>query len=99
MRISLIHLVRDDHYLAGVQSLQASADDVLLYPFAYEELEARLDALFRRASMGTNHLDGAVLRYMDLELNTDTGEVIRDGISAKLTVNEYDLLISFLQNP
>ena len=97
--VPLIHLVRDDHYLARVQSLQAGADDVLSFPFAYEELDARLDSLFRRASMGANHLDGAVLRHTDLELNTDTREVIRDGISAKLTVKEYDLLVYFLQNP
>ena len=96
--VPVIHLVRDDHFLARVQSLQAGADDVLSFPFAYEELDARLDALFRRSSMGTNHLDGAVLRHTDLELNTDTREVTRDGISAKLTVKEYDLLVYFLQN-
>ncbi len=97
--ISILHLFQDDHYRSRVQSLQSSVDDVLSLPFAYEELDARLDSLFRRASMGANHLDGAVLRHTDLELNTDTREVIRDGISAKLTVKEYDLLVYFLQNP
>ena len=97
--IPLIHLIRDDSYRSRVQSLQSGADDVLSLPFALEELDARLDSLFRRASMGANHLDGTVLRHQDLELNTDTREVIRDDISSKLTVKEYDLLIYFLQNP
>ena len=97
--IPLIHLIRDDSYRSRVQSLQSGSDDVLSLPFALEELDARLDSLFRRASMGANHLDGTVLRHQDLELNTDTREVIRDDISSKLTVKEYDLLIYFLQNP
>ena len=97
--IPLIHLIQDDYYRSRVQSLQSGADDVLSLPFALEELDARLDSLFRRASMGANHLDGTVLRHQDLELNTDTREVIRDDISSKLTVKEYDLLIYFLQNP
>ena len=97
--IPLVHLIEDKYFHSRVQSLQAGSDDVLSKPFALEELVARLDALFRRALMGINHLDGSVLRHADLELNTDTREVTRDGILVKLTVKEYDLMVHFLQYP
>lgn len=97
--IPLVHLIQDNHFQYRVQSLQAGADDVLSFPFALEELDARLDALLRRASMGANHLDGTLIRFSNLELNTDTREVTRGGITAKLTVKEYDLMVHFLQYP
>jgi two-component system response regulator MprA len=78
-----------------VEGLDAGADDYLVKPFALEELLARVRALLRRASPST---DG-VLRFADLELDTGTREVRRDGDMIELTRTEFNLLELFMVNP
>jgi two-component system response regulator MprA len=78
-----------------VAGLDAGADDYLPKPFALAELLARLRALLRRTSNGS---DG-VLRFADLELEPGTREVRRDGKPIDLTRTEFSLLELFLRNP
>lgn len=99
LSIPILNLIQDQHYSARVESLQIGSDDVLSFPFAIGELDARIMSLLRRSSMGANHVDGTVLRHGDLELNTDTREILRGGVSTKLTVREYDLMLFFLNRP
>ena len=87
-----------NHYGARVASLQAGADDVLSFPYALEELIARLHALLRRSAMGRNDTAGSVLSYGDLVVNTDDRQVSRAGQLIKLTVKEYDLLLCLLRH-
>jgi two-component system, OmpR family, response regulator MprA len=60
-----------------------------------EELLARLRALLRRTTEGTDEL----LRFGDLELDPSTREVRRDGRSIDLTRTEFSLLELFMRNP
>ncbi len=78
-----------------VAGLDAGADDYLVKPFALDELFARLRALLRR---GTPEEDEK-LAFGDLELDTRTREVIRDGEAIELTRTEFQLLELFLRNP
>ena len=97
-RIPVCHLHDEDHFSRRVQSLKAGADDVLSSPFALEELDARLEALIRRSS-GAQQPGGTLRTYADLELNTDSRMVKRSGVTEKLTVKEFDLLMFFLERP
>ena len=97
--LPLIHLINNNHFRQRVISLKAGSDDVLSFPFALEELDARIEALIRRVGMETDHREGALRKHADLELNTETREVNRAGIIKKLTVKEFDLMIYFLQHP
>jgi two-component system, OmpR family, response regulator MprA len=78
-----------------VEGLDAGADDYVVKPFALEELLARVRALLRRASPTG---DG-MLRFADLELDTGTRQVRRDGDPIELTRTEFNLLELFMLNP
>jgi two-component system response regulator MprA len=78
-----------------VAGLDAGADDYVVKPFALDELLARVRALLRRALPTA---DG-VLRFADLELDTGTREVRRNGDKIELTRTEFNLLELFLLNP
>jgi two-component system response regulator MprA len=84
-----------------VAGLDAGADDYLPKPFALAELLARLRALLRRSSAEapTTETAAHVLRFADLELDTGTREVKRDGDPIELTRTEFSLLELFLRNP
>ena len=64
------------------------ADDYLTKPFEFEELIARVKALYRRS----NNLTDNILRVGDLELNPETKEVRRAGKLIELTAKEFELL-------
>ncbi len=78
-----------------VAGLDAGADDYLVKPFALDELFARLRALLRRGASEEEEK----LVFGDLELDTRTREVVRDGEPIELTRTEFQLLELFLRNP
>lgn len=59
-----------------VDGLDSGADDYLVKPFEVLELEARMRALMRRKGQATH---SEVLQVGDLELDTGTLEVVRNG--------------------
>ncbi|MBT6194034.1 MAG: response regulator transcription factor [Proteobacteria bacterium] len=75
-----------DHRVAG---LNAGADDYLVKPFAFSELEARVGALLRRV---TPEGPETSLCVGDLEMNLITREVGRNGKSIDLQPREFRLL-------
>jgi DNA-binding response OmpR family regulator len=64
------------------------ADDYLTKPFDFEELIARVKALYRRS----HNLNENILRVGDVTLNPETKEVKKAGKSIDLTAKEYELL-------
>jgi len=77
-----------------VAGLDAGADDYLVKPFEIEELDARLRAMLRRAS---GEVAAEVLRIGELEVNTGTLQVKREGKSIMLTPIGLKLLIALLK--
>jgi two-component system response regulator MprA len=88
-----------------VSGLDAGADDYLVKPFELDELLARIRALLRRSTRtaqsatADSGLDGDVLAFDGLEMNTVTREVTRDGTLLELTRTEYMLLEMLLAHP
>jgi two-component system response regulator MprA len=78
-----------------VAGLDSGADDYLVKPFAFDELLARMRSLLRRSQP----IEGEVLRFMDLSLNTVTREVMRGNDAIELTAQEFNLLELFLRHP
>jgi DNA-binding response OmpR family regulator len=75
--------------------LEIGADDYIVKPFGTRELMARIRALLRRTSTGSNK----VVHFGEAELDPQRRVVKRRGEDLKLTPSEYKLLMYFVQNP
>ena len=78
-----------------LDGFDAGADDYLVKPFSFQELEARIKALLRRSGNESVHM---ALRCGDLVLDPPSHRAIRNGQVIDLTVKEYRLLEYFIQN-
>jgi DNA-binding response OmpR family regulator len=77
-----------------VAGLDAGADDYLVKPFELEELDARLRAMLRRAGGG---VAPEKIRVADLEVDTGTLEVRRQGQLLTLTPIGMKLLVALMK--
>ena len=93
--VPILMLTARDTVADRVTGLDAGADDYLVKPFAFDELLARLRALFRRHKM---EAAPEIYRYGDLELNPRTRQVFRAGKAIDLTAKEFDLLELFIRH-
>jgi len=93
--VPILMLTAKDAVSDRVKGLESGADDYLTKPFAFEELLARVRALFRRARPG----EETALKFSDLALNVSTREVMRGTRKVDLTTKEFDLLHFFMLHP
>jgi DNA-binding response OmpR family regulator len=77
-----------------VSGLDAGADDYLVKPFAFAELQARVRALIRRSEQDR----GAEIRFADLRLDPVNHKVWRGQTEIVLTAKEYNLLAYMVRN-
>ncbi len=70
-----------------VRGLDSGADDYLVKPFAFAELEARVRAVLRR-----DEDISPILEVVDLRLDTARFEASRKGRPLRLTAKEFSLL-------
>jgi DNA-binding response OmpR family regulator len=78
-----------------VKGLDLGADDYLVKPFSFSELEARVRALLRRGAP----IKTPTLNFMDIVLDTRTHEVRRGERLIALGNKEYALLELFMRYP
>lgn len=76
--------------------LELGADDYLAKPFSPRELVARVKALVRRASLSPT---APVLELGDVRLDPVRRTVIAGGMPVELTLKEFDLLQTLLEQP
>ncbi|MGW3666209.1 two-component system response regulator CseB [Streptomyces sp. NPDC005141] len=92
-----------------VLGLEAGADDYVTKPFDGAVLVARIRAVLRRfghanggqgaGAEGAGSLDGGMLAFGDLEIDTEGMEVRRNGTPVGLTPTEMRLLLEFSAAP
>jgi two-component system OmpR family response regulator len=74
-----------------VSGLKAGGDDYLVKPFAFVELQARIEALLRRPHVGSG-AETTVLQVGDLKMDLLRREVERAGQKIELQPREFMLL-------
>lgn len=79
-----------------VDGLNAGADDYVVKPFSFKELQARIAALLRRGS--NNGAVASEITYNDIVLNLSAHRAEREGVVIDLTVKECRLLEYFIHN-
>lgn len=79
-----------------VEGFDAGADDYLVKPFDFRELQVRIRALLNRKNNSFNFQDS--LEYADIEMNLQTKTVKRSGEEIQLTPKEFNLLKYMLEN-
>ena len=76
-----------------IRGLRLGADDYIVKPFQIGELLARVEAVLRRTGRS-----GAVINVFDVEINTVSRTVKKNGAPVELTVKEFDLLCELVYN-
>ncbi len=71
-----------------VKGLDLGADDYMIKPFAFDELNARIHTLIRRKYEAKT----PEVRLGPVTINTSTKQVLRDNTPIKLTPGEYSIL-------
>jgi two-component system, OmpR family, response regulator len=92
VRSKILMLTARDTIENKIEGLDAGADDYLVKPFSFRELNARMRALLRR----TEVLEPGPLVFDDLAYEPEAREVTLDGETIRLTVREgalFELLL------
>jgi DNA-binding response OmpR family regulator len=92
--VPVLLLTARDSVEDRVLGLDAGADDYLVKPFAFPELQARVRALLRRGSQEAV----ITLRVQDLEMDLIARSVKRGTRSIDLTAKEFELLEYLLRH-
>jgi DNA-binding response OmpR family regulator len=80
-----------------IEGYDAGADDYIIKPFEFKELQLKIRALLKR-TLNQQLPTGNVLSAGDLEMNMDSKEVKRGGKTINLTAKEFQLLEYLLRN-
>jgi DNA-binding response OmpR family regulator len=95
--LAIVALTESVEEVHRIRLLDRGADDVLMVPFSYPELRARLAAVLRRTSVNPA---GGVLRAGLLRLDVRSRRVwVGDAEIAGLPAKEYELLRTLIAEP
>lgn len=78
-----------------VRGLDSGAYDYVVKPCPLEELSARVRALLRRSG----NEEGSKLAIGDLEIRSDSHEVLKDGMNIQLSPSEFEILKLLARHP
>lgn len=80
-----------------LEGFDAGADDYMVKPFDFRELNARVKVLLKR-NAETVVRPPEQITYADLSVNLNLREITRNNIAIKLSPKEYNLLLYMLEN-
>ncbi len=81
-----------------LEGFDAGADDYLVKPFDFRELDVRIKVLLKRRGKTATEEQAQKLTYGDLEINLLSKEVKRAKREIRLTPKEFNLLVYMVEN-
>ena len=98
-RIGIIMLTARSQEMDKVTGLMTGADDYVTKPFSPAELNARIDALFRRTGGDLETEASSEIVHGPFRLNTRNRTLEKNGERIRLTQIEYSIIKYFMENP
>jgi DNA-binding response OmpR family regulator len=95
--IPVMFLTALDEEVNVVLGLEIGGDDYITKPFRVKELLSRVKALLRRSSH--NMSSGNKIKSENIEIDTGSASVKKNGENIILTSQEYKLLLIFISKP
>lgn len=91
----ILMLTAKSEEIDKVLGLELGADDYITKPFSVREVLARVKAQLRRASFVEQMKDDEekVLKYNDIEIDTEKYEIKLSGKTVDLTLREFELVL------
>ena len=94
--VPILMLTAKSEEIDKVLGLELGADDYITKPFSMREVLARVKAHLRRIKVIENEVTDqqqqAVMKFDEIEVDTDAYEVRRNGENIGLTLREYELV-------
>jgi DNA-binding response OmpR family regulator len=94
--VPIIMLTALDDRTDRIRGLELGADDYLVKPFGFLELQAHIKAMLRRVTLDTQLPQ--TLTAGDIQVNLATHTVTRGGQPVSLRQKEYDILVLLMSN-
>lgn len=94
-KVPVICLTAKDKELDKVVGLDYGADDYITKPFGVLELAARIRSLLRRSNKEETK---EIIMVDSVKINTQTREVMNNGLPVELTFKEYELLLYLIEH-
>jgi len=98
--IPILMLTAKSEEIDKVLGLELGADDYITKPFSVREVLARVKAQLRRVSFIENSNEGQekVLKYGEIEIDTEKYEIKLAGKIIDLTLREFELVVFLAKN-
>lgn len=94
--VPIIMLTAKSEEFDRVLGLELGADDYITKPFSIRELVARVKALFRRTTGGTNQDD--IIKHGDITIDCSRREVYKNDKLIEMPLKEFELLKVLILN-
>ena len=95
-RVPILVLSAETSEVDKVLCLELGADDYITKPFSSRELLARVRAAIRRSNQSASVTNA--FSFGEVEINTLSMEVFRQGVAIRVTPQEFKMLTFFLNN-
>lgn len=82
----------------AVEGFENGGDDYITKPFVVEEFVSRIKAHLRREKRGARDNEKDVIRVGDIEINTNSYEVLKKGELVSFSTREFQLLQYLMEN-
>ena len=97
--VPIIMLTALDDSTDRIKGLELGADDYLVKPFGYKELQAHVRAMLRRVQLDRGEHTSAPITIGEISLDLEAYTVTKGGEEVILRQKEYEILTLLMTNP